>query len=134
MIETEFEIVYTYHIRTEAGLILPLEQFAPVDIGKEVVRLDLCGTVGTKTTLGIAIKQARQEIPSSGGNNVAARESQGLLQNLAVHFVGVLIVERRQTGQHFVEQDTESPPVHGLGVSIAKKQLGGKVLRSTTEG
>lgn len=126
--------MYTYHIRTEAGLILPLEQFAPVDIGKEVVRLDLCGTVGTKTTLGITIKQARQEIPSSGGNNVAAREGQRFLQNLAVHLVGVLIVERRQTGQHFVEQDTESPPVHGLCVSIAKKQFGGKVLRSTAEG
>lgn len=134
MIKTRVETVYTYHIRTEAGLILPLKKFTPVDIGKEVVRLDLCGTVGTKTTLGIAIEQAREEIPSSWGDNVTAGEGQGFLQNLAVHLVGVLVIEWWQTCQHFVKQDTEGPPIHGLGVSVAKQQLGGKILRSTAEG
>lgn len=125
--------VYTYHIGAEAGLILPLKQFTPIDIGKEVVRLDLCGTIGTKTTLRIAIEQACEQIPGSRGNNITAGEGQGLLQNLAVHLVGVLIVERRQTSQHLVKQDTESPPVHSLGVSITKQQLGGEILRGTTE-
>jgi hypothetical protein len=111
-----------------------LKQFAPVNVSKEVVRLDLCGTVGTKATLRIAIEQARKKIPSSWGNNVTAGEGQGLLQNLAVHLIGVLIVERRQTRQHLVEQNTECPPIDRLGVSITKQQLGGKVLRSTTEG
>lgn len=99
-----------------------------------MVRLDLCGTVGTKTTLRIAIEQARKKIPSSWGDNVTAGEGQRLLQNLAVHLVGVLIVKRRQTRQHFVQQNTECPPIDSLGISVAKQQLGGKVLRSTTEG
>ena len=134
MVQQKIGILYTYHIRTEAGLVLPLKQFAPINVSKEVVRLDLGGTVGTQTTLRIAIEQARKKIPSSWGDNVTAGEGQGLLQNLAIHLVGVLIVERWQTRQHFVEQNTECPPIDTLGVSVAKQQLGGKILRSTAEG
>lgn len=91
--------------------ILLLKQRAPVDIGKEVVRLGSCGIVGTKTTLVIEIKQVHQKIPS---NSITAREGQRLLQDLAVHFVDVLIVEWRQTRQHLVEPDTKSPLIHGF--------------------
>ncbi len=88
--------------------ILLLKQLAPVDIGKEVVRLGSCGIVGTKTTLVIEIKQVHQRIPS---NSITAREGQRLLQDLAVHFV-----------QHPVEPDTKGPLIHGFYESIAKGQ------------
>lgn len=83
----------TYHIGTEAWFILPLQQLAPVDVGEEMVRLDLCGAVGTQTSLGIAFKQSRKEITSSRRNHLRTRERQRLLQNLSVHDVGVFIIE-----------------------------------------
>jgi hypothetical protein len=55
------------------------------------------------------------------------------LQDLAVHFVGVLIVEWRQACQHLIEQDTESPPIHSLGVAVAKEKFWGEVFGSSTE-
>jgi len=87
--------VKTYHVGTEAGLVLALEKLAPVDVGKEVVRLDLGGTIGTQTALGITIQQTGEKIPGGRRYDVAAREGQRLLQNFAVHLVGVFIVEWR---------------------------------------
>jgi hypothetical protein len=83
----------TYHVGTEAGLVLPLEKLAPVDVGKEVVRLDLSGTVGTQTALGITVQQTGEKITGGRWHNVATGEGQRLLQDLAVHFVCVFIVE-----------------------------------------
>lgn len=97
--------------------ILPLKQFAPVNISKEVVRLDSCGTIGTKTTLVIEIQQVRQKIPSK---SLTAREGQRLLLDLAVHLVGALVVEWWRIRQHLVEPDTKGPLIHGLYESIAK--------------
>lgn len=123
----------TYHIRAEARLILPLEKLAPVNVGEEVMRLDFCGAIGTQTALGVTVQQAGEKIPSGRGNNVTAGEGQWLLQDLAVHLIDGLIVERRETSQHLVQQNTKSPPVHRLGVPVTKKQFGGKIFRSSAE-
>lgn len=125
---------FTYHVGAEAGLVLPLEKLAPVNVGEEVVRFDLCGAVSTETTNGITVQQSCEQITGGRWYNVAAREGQRFLQNLAVHLVDVLIVERRQTCQHLVEQDTQSPPINSLGVAIAKQKFGSKVFGSTAEG
>lgn len=85
----------TYHIRLEAWLIFPLKQFAPIDVGEEMVSLDFGRTIGTQAALRITIQQARQQIASGGRNNVLAWEGQGLLQNFAVHLIGVLVIEWR---------------------------------------
>jgi hypothetical protein len=111
-----------------------LEELAPIDVGEEVVRLDLCSTVGTQSALGIAVQQAREKIPSGRGDDFAAGECQGLLENLAVHFVGVLVIERRKSCQHLIQQDTESPPIDGLGVSVAKQKFGSEIFGSSAEG
>jgi hypothetical protein len=55
------------------------------------------------------------------------------LQNLAVHLVGVLIVEWWQASQHLVQQDTKSPPINRLAISITKKQFGSKIFRCSAE-
>jgi hypothetical protein len=92
----------TYHVRSEAGLILPLEKLAPVNVGEEVVRLDFSGTVGTQSAHGITVQQSCEKIPSGRRDDIAGGESQRLLQDLAVHFVGVLIIEWRKTSKHLV--------------------------------
>lgn len=91
--------------------MLPLKQFVPINISKEVVRLDSCGTIGTKTTLVMDIKLVYQKIPSK---SITAREGQRLLQDLAVLLVGAFVVGRRQTRQHLVEPDTKGPLIQGL--------------------
>jgi hypothetical protein len=96
----------TYHIGPEAWLILPLEQLTPVDIGEEMVGFDFCGAIGTKSAVRITIEESSQKIPRSGGDNIAAWEGQGFLQNLSVHIICVLVIERWKTGQHLIEKHT----------------------------
>lgn len=127
------QVGQTYHVGTEARLVLPLKQLAPVNIGEEVMRLDLGGAVGTQPALRITIEQASEKVASSRGNDIAAREGQGFLEDLAVHLIGILIVEWRQAREHLVEQNAKRPPIDGLGVPIAEEQLGGKILRCSTE-
>lgn len=45
----------------------------------------------------------------------------------------VVVVERVNASDHLVGQDTESPPVHRLAVTLVEEHLGGKVLRSAAE-
>lgn len=123
----------TYHIRSEARLVLSLKQLAPVDVGEEVVGLDIGRTIGTQATLGITIKQLGEKITRRVRHNVMAWEGQRLLQDLAVHLVGVFVIERRKTSQHLVEQNTQCPPIDALGVAIAQQKLWSEVLGGTAE-
>lgn len=45
----------TYHVRPEAGLVLSLEELAPVNVCEEVVRLDFSSAVGAKSAHGITV-------------------------------------------------------------------------------
>jgi hypothetical protein len=98
-----------------------------------VVRLDLRSTVRTQSAHGVTVQQSSEKISGSRWDNVAAGESQRLLQDLAIHFVGIFIVEWRQACQHLIEQDTESPPIHGLGVPITKEKFWSKIFGSSAE-
>lgn len=97
------------------------------------MRLDVGCTVGPETTLRIAVQQFREKIPRRARNNVAAGEGQRLLQDLAVHLVGVFVIEWRKTSEHLIEQDTECPPIDALGVAIAQQKLWSEVLGGTAE-
>ena len=123
----------TYHVWSEAGFILPLQKLTPVDVGKEVVRLDLRSTVGTQSAHRVTVQQSTEKIPRSRRDDVAAGEGQRLLQDLTIHFVGVFIIEWRQACQHLVEQNTESPPIHSLGVAVAKEKFWSQIFRGSTE-
>lgn len=54
-------------------------------------------------------------------------------KNLAVHLVGVLVVERRQSRQHLVQQHTQGPPIDSLGVALSMQKFGRKVFGCTAE-
>src|SRR5690242_12391672 len=127
MIET------TYHVGLEAGLVLSLQQLAPVNAVEEVVRLDLGCALGSQTLLGVAVEEAGQEIACSGGDDLRPREMQRLGEDLAVHVVGVLVVKWWKTCQHLVEEDTECPPIYRLCVSAASQQFRSKVLGCSAE-
>jgi hypothetical protein len=55
------------------------------------------------------------------------------MKNLAIHIIRILIIEWWEASQHLVEQDTKGPPIHRLGVAIAKQKLRSKVFGSTAE-
>lgn len=118
----------TYHIGLEAGLILSLQQLAPVNAVEEVVRLDLGGALGSQTLLCVAVEEAGQKVACSGGDDLGPREMQRLSEDLAVHVVGVLVVKGWKTCQHLVEEDTECPPIYRLCVSAASEEFRGQVL------
>lgn len=61
-------------------------------------------------------------------------EDEGLVEDLAVHFVAVLIIVRRKSLKHFVQKSAQSPPVDLLAVATRKEDLGSKILGRTTEG
>lgn len=123
----------TYHVGLEAGLVLPLQKFTPVNAVEEVVRLDLSRALGSQTLLCVAVEQTSEEVACSRGNDLRPREVQRLGENLAVHIVGVLVVERRETSQHLVEKDTQCPPIYRLRVATTGEKLGSKVFGRTTE-
>lgn len=97
------------------------------------MRLDLRSAVSTQAAHGVTVQQTTEKISCSRRDNVAAGEGQRLLQDLAIHFVGVFIIEWRQACQHLVEQDTESPPIHGLGVAVAEEKFRSEIFGSSTE-
>jgi hypothetical protein len=100
---------------------------------EEVVSLDLCRTLGSQALLCIAVEQSSQEVARGRWDNLWTREVQGLGENLAVHVVGVLVVERWETRQHLVQKDTESPPIDRLRVPGAGEELGCEIFWCSTE-
>lgn len=46
----------------------------------------------------------------------------------------VFIVEGIDSGVHFINQDTESPPINGLSMALVENDFRGDVLRSTANG
>jgi len=98
------------------------------------MRLNLTRSIGTQALAWIAIEQLSQEISSGRRHDVWAGEVQRFAENLAVHLVGILIIEGRKTCKHLVQEDAQSPPVHGLVIAVAQQQLRGKVLGCTAEG
>lgn len=62
-----------------------------------------------------------------------ARELNLALQDFLVDCHRVIIVEGINTGVHFVDENTEGPPVNGLSVTLVQQHLRSKILGSTTE-
>lgn len=125
--------LWTYHIGLEAWLILPVKQLSPIDAVEEWMRLDLCGTVDSEPLRCIPVQETGQKIASSRWHNLWPGKMERFGQYLAVHVVCVLVVERRQTRQHLVEEDTQSPPIDSLGVAGAMQKLGCEVFGRTAE-
>lgn len=62
------------------------------------------------------------------------REHEFISHDLAVHFLHVLGVERRQSSQHFVQQRSKAPPINCLSISMTHQHLRCEVFWGTAEG
>lgn len=85
----------TYHSWLERRLVLSLQELTPVDRGEEWVCLDLRGAVGTQTSLRVTVEELLKEILRGRWNDLGPWEVQWVAQDLAIHLVGVLVVEGR---------------------------------------
>lgn len=56
------------------------------------------------------------------------------VNNFPVNIHGIVVLEWRVAGQHFVQKDTKCPPVHGLAVALVQQDLGSNVLWSSANG
>jgi hypothetical protein len=86
----------------------------------------------TEATCGVASEELSEDRACVFGELVS--EFKRLVQDLLVHLVGVLVVEGRQTVNHLVEEDTESPPIDGLVVAVTGENFRSEVFGSATEG
>mmetsp|Transcript_8424 Transcript_8424/g.21282 ORF Transcript_8424/g.21282 Transcript_8424/m.21282 type:complete len:302 (-) Transcript_8424:847-1752(-) len=109
-------------------------QFLPIDASEECMRLDIGRSGGTRaeTLFGITCEQAFEE--TLRWFRQIGRKPQLTVENLLVHDVDVLTVERRQTGEHLIDQRSQTPPVDRTAVSLTLEHLGGKVLGRTAKG
>ena len=60
-------------------------------------------------------------------------ESEGLVEDVVVHFGDVTTVEGGKSVHHFVGDNSKAPPVYRTTVVLFFEYLGGEVLRGTTE-
>jgi len=96
------------------------------------MRLDGGNTLEAQPLGRIADQKLRDEVLCGG---VKARwENKRVVENLAVHDIDILIVERRQGCQHLVQENPERPEIDGPCVALAQKQLWRQVLGGSTEG
>ena len=113
----------TYHTGLEWWLdLLPNQQIKVQVLCEERMSLDLVCAVHAQPLRRIARQQPAQDALSRGAD--ALSEHQGVLEDLLVHVVGVLVIVRRETGQHLVKQDAQGPPVDNLAVTFAVEDLG----------
>jgi len=123
----------TYNAGLERWLNLLRHQPIPIDISSEErMPLDLISSVIAQPPLRIPVQQSGHHTPRFRGD--VRGEVERIGQDALVHDVHILIVERRQSGHHLIDQYTESPPVDSLCIPLAFEELRCDVLRCTAEG
>lgn len=105
-----------------------LAQPFPVDGNEELVALNLCGVVGSapQPPGGILGQQSLED--ADRRTRQAGRVVEFALANFLKELVTVRTVEGRQSGQHFVEQRPEAPPVDCPAVPLSIENLGRQVF------
>ena len=123
----------TYDAGLERRLNLLRQQPVPIDISSEErMSLDLVSAMIAQPPLRIPLQQSGHDAPRFRGD--VGREVERIGEDPLVHDVHILIVERRQSGHHLIDQYTESPPVDSLRVPLTFEELRGDVFWCTTKG
>mmetsp|Transcript_47189 Transcript_47189/g.111255 ORF Transcript_47189/g.111255 Transcript_47189/m.111255 type:complete len:388 (-) Transcript_47189:616-1779(-) len=86
------------------------------------MRLDLPCPVGPQPLRRVAVQQALHQRVDLAGEE--ARQHELLLQNVVVHHLAVLVVERVVARDHLPRQRSERPPIHLLAVLLLLQLLG----------
>ena len=101
------------------------------------MRQNLVHTVVAKSRLAILVKELDDQVFGlfRDGDLMAnrVREVDRAFPDKEVHSMLVAVEEWRDADDHFVDQDTECPPIHGVVVAIANEHLRSQVLCSSAE-
>ena len=127
------QVQVAHHIGVERRLQLPLEEEVPVDGAEEGVAHDE-GVVALPRAQPqglVLLQQPLQQVPGAGGDVVP--QSEGLVENVVVHFGHVPAVEGREAVHHLVGDHAQAPPVHRPAIVLLLEHLWSQVLGGTTE-
>ncbi len=82
---------------------------------------------GTQPLGGFRVEQLANQILGVGREVLGVRH--GPVHDLGVRLHRVLVVKRRVTGQHFVDEHAQGPPVDRLAVPLARHDFRRQVVR-----
>ena len=127
------EVEVVPHVGVKRRLQFLLVEKVPVDGAEERVSHDdvVVPLLRAQSLRLVLLQQTFQKVPSGRGYMWA--ESEGLVENVVVHFGDVAAVEGRESVHHLVGDHAQTPPVHRSTVVLFLEHLGGEVLRGTTE-
>lgn len=95
--------------------------------------LDLEGAVlGAQSILWLLLEETLEKVPQLVGN--IGRDVGVAELDLIEQLRPVFGVERRQSHHHFIDERTQTPPIHWFPMPLFIKNLRGEVLRRPADG
>lgn len=129
-IASVLRILHDWFVR---GRYDSISQISPVYVPEEWVTHYVGSVVrgrGAETLRLVTIKQTSQQ-----GFSLTCKVTLHLyryVNDVIHHLLSILLVVRRSTTKHLVEQCTQAPPVGSLAVPVACDNLRGQILRRAT--
>ena len=115
--------MYNSHLRLERGNYSLLLEIRPVDGSKERLLHHLLGVrLGAKSPVGILGQQLGDEF--SGFWADYPRVEDLLCDDQPVHLLLLLVIEGKLSGEKFIEDDPQTPPVYRSAVLHVADDLG----------
>ena len=90
--------------------------YSPVQAFEEHMRLDLINTTVTKATKRISDQQSSDDAGGRGADVLGDFHLR--VQDLLVHLLHVLVVERGKANKHFKDKGTDGPPVYFNAIAV----------------
>ena len=116
---------------------LLLRQGIDVEVREPGVRQDFLDTVGSEALRAVLVEQLHNEVLRLGRDRDSVAhwvwEAHWTLPDQEVHSVLVPVEERRNSDNHFEDEDAQGPPIHCKVVPITDEHLRCQVLGRTTE-
>ena len=114
-------------------LVLSSEKLIEVYVIEEPVLLHVVGSV-LEVTISLGQLSSQQMLDERLELGVEAVGVLGLsIYDFSVNIHRIVILEWRVPGKHFVEEDSESPPVHWLAVALVQQDFRCDVFRGSAD-
>mmetsp|Transcript_12407 Transcript_12407/g.29563 ORF Transcript_12407/g.29563 Transcript_12407/m.29563 type:complete len:204 (-) Transcript_12407:555-1166(-) len=126
-------IVFVFHLGLVRRRNRASSHRVPVDAGKPLVLEDV---VGASLQVAEPLGQVRSQqfLHQRLGVLVKVLGKVDLpSENLLVNAHGLLVAERGLANNHFVNQNTQGPPIHRLSMALVQKHLWRDVLRCSAQ-
>lgn len=113
-------------------LVATTVHFLPIDVGKELVILDILDTIPRSQSLPwILVQKPFDQVKCITGPNLEVGK---LCRNdVLMHLIFIIVEEWRQTSQHLMKKHSQTVEVKCAAVPLIQQNLRGVVLWTSTE-